>query len=235
MRSWKRDKATPFETDVLEVWFAGAHADVGGGAVANTERHKLAQIPLALDDSRSVQMQHWYHIQDNRSRRIWSRCAHPLASLSELKCSRIVRQEILYPPLSWTSTTMASLPDQFVAAKLVPIDKHDRGEQLYHLKSHTDIDWTPEQLEDCFDAISPMNDQLVQAPNWWILEFFPVEYKVPTTPGNYIVVNGMNLGRYRAVEDAEPRVHWTVLYRSQHLGYKIQARTAVDSTWQPTV
>lgn len=32
--------------DVLEVWFAGAHADVGGGAVRNETRHVLARIPL---------------------------------------------------------------------------------------------------------------------------------------------------------------------------------------------
>lgn len=34
------------ETDVLEVWFTGCHADVGGGAVKNEVRHKLSQIPL---------------------------------------------------------------------------------------------------------------------------------------------------------------------------------------------
>lgn len=34
------------QSDVLEVWFTGAHADVGGGAVANAERHKLSQVPL---------------------------------------------------------------------------------------------------------------------------------------------------------------------------------------------
>lgn len=34
------------QTDVLEVWFMGCHADVGGGAVKNKERHKLSQIPL---------------------------------------------------------------------------------------------------------------------------------------------------------------------------------------------
>ena len=140
------------------------------------------------------------------------------------------------PPASVIDQYDEGLPPRSVRrAKLVPIDMHDRGEQLYHLKSHTDLDWTPEQLEDCFDAISPMNDQLVQAPNWWILEFLPAEYTVPTAPGKAIAVTGMNLGRYRAVEDAEPSVHWTVLYRSQHMGYKIQARTAADSIWQPTV
>ncbi|KAF9262999.1 hypothetical protein L218DRAFT_959827 [Marasmius fiardii PR-910] len=32
--------------DVLEVWFAGCHGDVGGGAVPNTEVHSLANITL---------------------------------------------------------------------------------------------------------------------------------------------------------------------------------------------
>ncbi|KAI0347618.1 hypothetical protein BDW22DRAFT_4266 [Trametopsis cervina] len=34
------------ETDVLEVWFAGCHCDVGGGSVSNDTRHNLARIPL---------------------------------------------------------------------------------------------------------------------------------------------------------------------------------------------
>ncbi|KAI5825574.1 hypothetical protein K523DRAFT_282790 [Schizophyllum commune Tattone D] len=33
-------------TDVLEVWFAGCHCDIGGGSVRNEERHSLARIPL---------------------------------------------------------------------------------------------------------------------------------------------------------------------------------------------
>ncbi|KAF8885707.1 hypothetical protein CPB84DRAFT_1850310 [Gymnopilus junonius] len=32
--------------DVLEVWFAGCHSDVGGGAVSNTTTDSLADIPL---------------------------------------------------------------------------------------------------------------------------------------------------------------------------------------------
>lgn len=34
------------ETNVLEVWFAGCHCDVGGGSVSNDTRHNLARIPL---------------------------------------------------------------------------------------------------------------------------------------------------------------------------------------------
>lgn len=220
----------PFDTDVLEVWFAGAHADVGGGAVANAERHKLAQIPLRWM-IRQAFMCNTGIIFKTIVLAEYGLDVHTLWPLY-----RSLDVPDRGPPASVMDRYDEGLPPRSVrSAKLVPIDKHDRGEQLYHLKSHTDHDWTPEQLEDCFDAISPMNDQLVQAPNWWILEFFPVEYKVPIAPGKVVTVTGMNLGRYRGVEDAEPRVHWTVRFRSQHMGYQIQARTAVDSTWQHTV
>ncbi|KAG7088030.1 hypothetical protein E1B28_012066 [Marasmius oreades] len=33
-------------TDVLEVWFAGCHGDVGGGSVSNSEPHSLGNISL---------------------------------------------------------------------------------------------------------------------------------------------------------------------------------------------
>jgi hypothetical protein len=220
----------PFDTDVLEVWFAGAHADVGGGAVANAERHKLAQIPLRWMIRQAFQCNTGIIFKTI----VLAEYGLDVHTLWPLYRSLNIPDR--GPPASVMDQYNEGLPPRSIRrAKLVPINMHDRGEQLYHLKSHTDHDWTPEQLEDCFDAISPMNDQLLQAPNWWILEFLPVQYKVPIAPGKAIAVTGMNLGRYRAVEDAEPSVHWTVLYRSQHMGYKIQARTAIDSTWQPTV
>ncbi|CAE6482247.1 unnamed protein product [Rhizoctonia solani] len=35
-----------WETDVLEVWFAGCHGDVGGGAVSDTEEYQLSNVSL---------------------------------------------------------------------------------------------------------------------------------------------------------------------------------------------
>ncbi|PSR73063.1 hypothetical protein PHLCEN_2v11085 [Hermanssonia centrifuga] len=40
------DRDRKKETDVLEVWFAGCHCDVGGGSVPNNTPHNLARIPL---------------------------------------------------------------------------------------------------------------------------------------------------------------------------------------------
>ncbi|KAH7340539.1 hypothetical protein B0J17DRAFT_715747 [Rhizoctonia solani] len=35
-----------WETDILEVWFAGCHGDVGGGAVSDTEEYQLSNVSL---------------------------------------------------------------------------------------------------------------------------------------------------------------------------------------------
>ncbi|KAI0345858.1 hypothetical protein BDW22DRAFT_1405674 [Trametopsis cervina] len=44
-------------TDVLEVWFAGCHADVGGGSTANDTPHALSDIPLRWMVRQVVQAQ----------------------------------------------------------------------------------------------------------------------------------------------------------------------------------
>jgi uncharacterized protein (DUF2235 family) len=220
----------PFETDVLEVWFAGAHADIGGGAVPNEERHKLAQIPLrwmirqafecdtGIIFRTAVLAEHGLDVHT-----LWPKYERLSAPTHE-------------PPPSFLEKYEKGLPPRSIRrSKLVPIDKHENGEHFYHLKNHTDEDWTPEQVEDFYDAMSPLNDQLVQVPNWWILEFLPVQYKVPLAPGQVYVKTGMNLGRYRGVEDIEPNVHWTVLHRVKHLGYSIKARTARHATWRTVV
>lgn len=83
--------------------------------------------------------------------------------------------------------------------------------------------------------MSPLSDQLVQAPSWWILEAWPVEYKVPIAPGKVETRVGMNLGRYLAIDDIEPKLHWTVVHRAQHIGYKIQGMTASHTKWSVVV
>lgn len=43
---YDHDEHDHIPTDVKEVWFAGAHADVGGGSELNHKRHMLSRIPL---------------------------------------------------------------------------------------------------------------------------------------------------------------------------------------------
>lgn len=223
-------KDDPFQTDVLEVWFAGAHADIGGGAVPNDERHKLAQIPLrwmirqafecntGIIFKTAVLAEHGLDVH-----MLWPRYKSLSAPTQK-------------PPPSFLEKYKQALPPRSVRrSKLIPTDRYEKGEQFLHLKSHTDEDWTPEQVEDFYDALSPLNDQLVQAPSWWILELLPVEYVVPIALGKVTTRVGMNLGRYRALGQNEPNVHWTALHRAQHNGYKIQARVAPNTIWRTAV
>ena len=219
-----------FDTDVLEVWFVGAHADVGGGAVSNDERHKLAQIPLRWMIRQAFECDTGI-IFKTKILAEFGLDVHTLWPEYER-----LSVPAHGPPPSYLEKYDKALPPKSIRrSKLVATDKHEKGEQLYHLKSPKDEDWTPEQVEDFYDVMSPMNDQLIQAPTWWILEFWPVQYEVPTTPGEVSVRTGMNLGRYRGVSDFEPNLHWTVRHRVQHMGYKVQARTAAHTTWRTVV
>lgn len=221
---------TPFDTDVLEVWFAGAHADIGGGAVSNDERHKLAQIPLRWMIRQAFECDTGI-IFKTKVLAEYGLDVHTLWP----KYKRL-SVPVHGPPPSFLERHEKELPPRSIRRdKLVPINKHENGEHFYHLKGHTDDDWTPEQVEDFYDALTVVNDQLVQAPTWWILEAIPVEYKVPTAPGKFYTRLGMNLGRYRGVEDSQPNLHWTVQHRVQHMGYKIEARTAPHTPWRVVV
>ncbi|KAJ3896907.1 hypothetical protein GG344DRAFT_35753 [Lentinula edodes] len=42
----RMDEQTTRETDVLEVWFAGCHSDIGGGSVSNSTKQSLSNISL---------------------------------------------------------------------------------------------------------------------------------------------------------------------------------------------
>jgi len=224
-----RNKA-PFDTDVLEVWFAGCHGDVGGGAVPNDERHKLAQIPLRWMIRQAFECNTGIVFKTS----VLAEFGLDVHTLWPIYRNLSIPSQ--WPPPSLLDRYEKGLPPKTVRRdKLVPTDRHEQGEQLYHLNSPTDEDWTPEQLEDAFDALCPMSDQLEVSRNWWILEFIPVEYEVPVAPGEIVLRTGMNLGRYRGVEDAQPKVHWTVNHRSRETNYRIQARTAANTTWSPVV
>ena len=224
------DHEEQFDTDVLEVWFAGAHADVGGGAVPNKERHKLAQIPLRWMIRQAFECNTGIIFKTKKLAE-FGLDVHTLWP----EYRRLTAPDHGPPPSLLEKYKKALPPRSIRRSKLVPIDKFENGERFYHLKSHMDEDWTPEQVEDFYDAISTLNDQLQQVWSWWILEVLPVEYKVPVAPGQVSIRTGMNLGRYREVDDAQPNLHWTALHRARHSGYEIQARTAPNTKWRVVV
>jgi hypothetical protein len=104
---------------------------------------------------------------------------------------------------------------------------------LDHPTSAGEADLLPEQIEDYFDAMAPMNDQLVQAKGWWLGEFWPVKIRVQCMRSDdWTKRLTMNLGRYRAVQDVEPIMHWTVKQRMEEMGYHLKNRCHRRAVWR---
>lgn len=224
-----------FDTNVSEVWFMGCHADVGGGAVKNEVRHKLASIPLR-----------WMIRQ-------CFECNTGIMFKTKPLAEEGLDIHSLWPDYHETTVPSSKPTEQMIetfkagkippkyarSSKLIPVGHTSHGEGHYDLHiaeleaDETNSEWIPEQIEDWFDAMSPMNDQLVVARGWWILELWPVEYRMQRAESDeWEIRNGMNLGRYRGIVDRKPQMHWTVQAAMNHTDYKLQARYGRNAVWQ---
>ncbi|KAF2675838.1 hypothetical protein K458DRAFT_352677 [Lentithecium fluviatile CBS 122367] len=218
------------DTDALEVWFMGAHADIGGGAVANDVRHRLSHIPLRwmlrqcfecntgiLFDTGSLieqglDVHSLYPLYQPPSQ---PACGPPPALLDIHKNDKV-------PPLRWRRA-MFSIGDDTVANDIFGIENRD-SRHLALLSEGT---------EDHFDAMAPVNDQLVLAKGWWVLEFWPVKMRVLARNGiEWEKKVRWNLGRYRAVRETEPKMHWTVQHMMDEGKYTVKGRVHRDNSWQ---
>ncbi|KAH8821387.1 hypothetical protein F5884DRAFT_85170 [Xylogone sp. PMI_703] len=227
------------ETDVLEVWFAGCHADVGGGAVSNNERHMLSRIPLR-----------WMIRQCFECN---TGILFNTASLAETGLDVHTVWPVYKTPKKPVVGPSPKMVEQYEAGTLPPLRRRSTalkidsstGEWLSNeLKdsAYSDafdeedadispFDLLPEQVEDHFDAMAPINDQLVVAKGWWILEFWPIKLHIQTKPGVWERITGFNRGRYRPVRQVNPKMHWTVHMRMGEKGYKVQNRVDAHAVW----
>ncbi|KAF2430023.1 hypothetical protein EJ08DRAFT_258111 [Tothia fuscella] len=220
------------ESDGLEVWFMGAHADVGGGAVANDSRHMLARIPLR-----------WMIRQ-------CFECNTGILFSTIALAKQGLDVHTLYPiyrnPTKAISGPPPTLLEKYEKKKLAPIWRRstflaiDTGEDPveevtipeslgYVLPSEADEDW--------FDARAGVHDQLNEAKSWWILElFWPVKVRVLAKGGEgWEKKVRFNMGRHRAVREGEPKMHWTVKHMSDAGEYRLRARFDKTTTWQEVV
>lgn len=234
------------KTDVKEVWFAGAHADVGGGAVKNEERHVLSRIPLRWMIRQCFECDTGIifsaaglaeiGIDVPTVHPVYKRPGIPIVGPSPDMVEGYEAK--LLPPLRRRSTALGIHDERMERCKreVQRVESQD-GEQSGRWE--TEFDLLPEQVEDHFDAMAPINDQLVQAKGWWVLEFWPVKVRVEKKqPKNHEKrwekVVRMNLGRFRAVREMEPKMHWTVQMRMGEKDYKVRNRVDSEAVWGVT-
>ncbi|KAG8792947.1 hypothetical protein FRC12_004392 [Ceratobasidium sp. 428] len=225
------DFASPEErnhqTDVKEVWFAGAHCDVGGGSVPNETAHSLARIPLR-----------WM------IRECFVNNTGILFHSAEL-------DELGISPASLWPTVKIPTPPERTSTKLSDIDGDSgQGHQATgatlvdgHAAEATDATAVnvplppPDDIfphgtvtlgcaEDQKDAVCPVYDQLSLVWWWWILELLPMRQRYQRHDGSWLSWFSINFGGPRVIHGQRrfpTYVHRSVLYRMQQTGYKPRA------------
>ncbi|CAE6454862.1 unnamed protein product [Rhizoctonia solani] len=195
------------ETDVKEVWFAGAHCDVGGGSVPNETKNSLARIPLR-----------WM------VRECFLNNTGILFHSSELA-------EIGISPCSLWPVVKAPTPPS------PPIEvetKHELGPTdgtLVDSPPATPLPGNPllplTRLtlvleDDALDAVTPIYDQLAISKKWWILEVLPQRQRYQRHDKTWRSWFEMNMGGPRKIHGQKrfpTYVHRSVQYRMQELEY----------------
>ncbi|KAF8527210.1 hypothetical protein JB92DRAFT_3087166 [Gautieria morchelliformis] len=237
-----------YETDVLEVWFAGCHCDIGGGAVENSRRHNLARIPLR------------WMIRQCFLANTGIRFHGPLLAAIGLDPNTLYPVVKPRPPAVFYSPPQPETPPS--TRQLLPDQDQDQGcgsaehpiNDAQNASDATVARATPlgygnvlvssilsEEEEDLADALCPMYDQLRLAPLWWLLEGLPMGLDTQRYDNNEWVRHlRINLGQGRKIP--RQRQHGLNVHRSVQVrmkagdavaggAYVPRATWKVEPTW----
>jgi hypothetical protein len=150
-------------TDVLEVWFAGCHSDIGGGSVQNGTRNSLARIPLrwmirqCFLANTGIQFYRttFKHIGLDPTTLFPFVTTRPLALGTSASCVAEARASTYCP-----DPHRVTVNDQAQASPMAACT------------------FKAEEHEELLDALSPIYDQLKLLKAWWILEILPLRHLV---------------------------------------------------------
>ncbi|KAI0153123.1 hypothetical protein GGR57DRAFT_468981 [Xylariaceae sp. FL1272] len=220
-----------FQTDALEVWFMGAHADIGGGAVANESRHMLSRIPLRW------MLRQCFECDTG--------ILFDTAALAEQGLDVANLWPVYQKPVKPTAGPLDKLMVKYKKRSLAPVQSRSTFLPIGPVNNTVDNAPTAEDLnyilpseadEDHFDAMEQPHDQLVEAKGWWVLELWPVKIRVLSRDeAGWEKRVRMNLGRHRAIRCLNPNMHWTVQKRIDDQEYVLRTREAGGTTWQQVV
>jgi hypothetical protein len=160
---------TPSESipSVLEVWFAGCHTDVGGGAVDNTVHYSLAEISLR-----------------------WMIKQVFLSQCGIIFDSEALGKTTIVPPIA-----LAALSPQFEfkeaeaevgvvlpTLRASPSSSGESGDVQYIIRREDVAEqaWVRKQ-----DIRADINDKLKIKPAWWLLEYLPMKFARRQTDGRW--------------------------------------------------
>lgn len=259
-RRHERRHRHDFPTDVLEVWFKGTHADVGGGSVVNESRHMLSRIPLRwmirqcfecdtgilFDTERLAQLgldvHGLYPVYTKLDRSELDQGGGvPVQGLMRKYTAGVLaplqrRSTVLNIERDWAKDDRRHAHDGVAAAASSsgPAGPTARGDQ--QAMDMAQYILPSEAAEDYFDSREPPSDMLNNKKFWWVLELWPVKIRVLVEDHSaWAKKVRLNLGRHRAIRQTEPKLHWTVRRLIDNKEYKLKGRVTKGTRWQDVV
>lgn len=156
---------------VQEVWFAGCHSDVGGGAVEDAVRYSLADISLRWMVKEVVLSQCGIRFDDEALRR------------ADVDVSTIMLVSPTQPNVEIISEVEAGpvLPTPLASPGSPGED--GSGEHMLRKGKNKDVeelDWPQEQ-----DVLTDTHDELKIQRMWWLLEMLPMKFTWQAADGTW--------------------------------------------------
>ncbi|EKM79596.1 hypothetical protein AGABI1DRAFT_59288 [Agaricus bisporus var. burnettii JB137-S8] len=221
-------------TNTEEVWFAGCHCDVGGGAVSNKTRHSLARISLRWMIRECFKTNTGIMFESEGLQEI----GLDPATLYPFALPRP-------PPLKLKSEHKIQKPP----ADPIPVRPHATlyKKRPAEIQAHHTFYPSPflgsEEAEELQDALSPAYDQLKLRKGWWILEILPIQLRYQRGNNEWVTRFGSNLARPRFIPKQIThgvKVHRSVKMRMEAeyederkrgKRYRPKAQLRVEPTW----
>ncbi|KAK7464107.1 hypothetical protein VKT23_006271 [Stygiomarasmius scandens] len=203
-------------SDVQEVWFAGCHCDVGGGAVPNETRNSLSRIPLRwmIRQTFLANTGIMFHREMLRDvgldpATLWP-VVHPRpTAVRSLDHSSALR-----------AAGAASVSESQIPTQSQSSSSRTDGVHRTRLRSIFLQNFTSEEEEDYKDALSGINDELESVKAWWILELLPQRVKYQNEKDEWVErVAWGNLGRARHL----PKKHGVKVHRTVKIRMEAEA------------
>ncbi|KAF8555257.1 hypothetical protein OG21DRAFT_1603016 [Imleria badia] len=197
-------------TDVLEVWFAGCHSDIGGGNVDDDVKVSLAQIPLRWMVEQAMQSQCGILFDSDGLARI---------GLTALSPS----------PETLPGSNGNGVPLATYNVETTPDTIDTSGSAAQELQNEPNRPTPSLEAEpEHSDAIAPLFDELKINKAWWILEFLPCSYAWQDDSGKWHSLWSINWGRGRFVPFQKPKFHHTVKERMEYKPFNYKPRATYD-------
>ncbi|TFK52162.1 hypothetical protein OE88DRAFT_1711915 [Heliocybe sulcata] len=195
-------------TDVKEVWFAGVHSDVGGGAVSNATKQSLADITLRWM-VREVMMAQCGVQFDNEALRRLDIPEFAMAIPAAASQPRVTKQATL--GLDHKKEVTLSVPGT-TATPPNPADGEGAGQTKL----------------DLIDAVQSEHDELGWKGKWawWLLEIIPTSYAWQDKDGVWHKNWCIHFGKGRSIPDPNPQFHVTVKERMDDAKLKYKPRAS---------